>query len=351
MLSKYFWAMRFTSIILFLLIGSSLGFAQRADWENPRVFKVGTTKPHATFYVFDSPEEAKKNEPFLSNSYQSLNGNWRFKWSKHPSERPIDFYEESFDASNWDEIPVPSNWQMHGYGYPIYTNWKYPHKKSAPKIKGDFNPVGSYRREFDIPKIWDGKQILLHFAGAGSAYNVWVNGKKVGYSEGTKTSAEFDISQFVKTGTNSLAVEVFRWSDGSYLEDQDFWRLSGIERDVYLHAVDAIRIEDFFVKALLDTTNYSTGILQLQLDFLTTNTKSKLAVSASLETLDGQTVFAEEKLVPNSEKSSVEFVTRLSEIKPWSAETPSLYRLNIELKKVEKLLKSPLLKSGFALWK
>lgn len=297
------------------------------------MFKVGTTKPHATFYVFDSLDEAKKNEPFLSNNYQLLNGDWKFTWSKHPSERPLNFYEENFDASGWDEIPVPSNWQMHGYGYPIYTNWKYPHKKSAPKIKGDFNPVGSYRREFDIPEIWSDKQILLHFAGAGSAYNVWVNGKKVGYSEGTKTPAEFDITSSIKVGKNTLAVEVFRWSDGSYLEDQDFWRLSGIERDVYLYAVDPVRIEDFFVKALLDITDYKTGILQLQVDLLNAKAESRLAVSVSLESLDGGTVFAEEKLVPNSENPSVELDTRLNEIKAWSAEDPNLYRLNIELKK------------------
>jgi beta-galactosidase len=318
--------------LLVFVLSVTFCIAQKPDWENPKVFKVGTTKPHTTFYLFNSLEEAKKNKPFESENYQLLNGSWKFKWSKHPSERPQDFYQESFDVSGWEEIPVPSNWQMHGNGYPIYTNWKYPFKKAAPKIKGDFNPVGSYRRTFDIPKSWSDKQILLHFAGAGSAYNVWVNGKKVGYSEGTKTPAEFDITQFIRPGENTLAVEVFRWSDGSYLEDQDFWRLSGIERDVYLQAVEHTRIEDFFVKALLDTEDYATAVFQLDVDVLALKSDSDHQVSITVETLDGQLILKEEKTVPKGETSSVRFEARLDNIEPWTAETPDLYRLNIELK-------------------
>lgn len=185
-----------SSLILLVLAANS--FAQKPDWENPKVFKQGTEKPRATFYLFNSVEKAKENQPFSSENYVLLNGNWKFHWSEHPDKRPLTFFEEGFDVSGWNEISVPSNWQLHGYGYPIYTNWKYPHKKSAPKIKGDFNPVGSYKTQFNISDLWNGKQVLLHFGGAGSAYNVWVNGKKVGYSEGTKTPAELILQSILE---------------------------------------------------------------------------------------------------------------------------------------------------------
>lgn len=346
-LASTFDRMRSSTTLLIILLSSAFCIAQQPDWENPKVFKIGTTKPRATFYVFDSIEEAKKNKPFESENYQLLNGNWKFKWSKHPLERPLDFYQENFDVSSWDEIPVPSNWQMHGYGYPIYTNWRYPFKKAAPKIKGDFNPVGSYRRTFEIPENWNDKLVLLHFAGAGSAYNVWVNGKKVGYSEGTKTPAEFDITRFIKSGENTLAVEVFRWSDGSYLEDQDFWRLSGIERDVYLQAVEPARIEDFFVKALLDTEDYATAVFQLDVDVLAMKSDSEHQVSITVETLDGQQILKEEKAIPEGETSSVRFKARLDNIEPWTAETPNLYRLNIELKRDGQTSQATSIKIGF----
>lgn len=335
--------MRLSFLFLAFLFLSFRSTSQKPDWENPKVFKVGTTQPRATFYVFKSLEEAKANKPFQSDNYQLLNGDWRFNWSEHPSKRPLDFYQQDFDASDWDEIPVPSNWQMHDYGYPIYTNWRYPHKKSAPKIKGDFNPIGSYLRTFEVPQRWNGKDILLHFAGAGSAYNVWVNGEKVGYAEGTKTAAEFDITEHIKTGENLLAVEVFRWSDGSYLEDQDFWRLSGIERDVYLQAVEPTRIEDFFVKALLDTTDYSTGIFQLQIDALVKQEAKDQTLLVSIESNEGKVIYEKEKMFA----ASLQFVHRFDDIKAWSAENPNLYRLNLELKKDGQTVQVTSIKIGF----
>lgn len=316
--------------------------AQKPAWEDPKVFAEGTETPRATFYLFETVEGARNNEPFKSSNYQLLNGNWKFNWSKHPDHRPTDFYKTDFDASNWDKIPVPSNWQMHGYGYPIYTNWRYPHKKAAPKIKGDFNPVGSYRTEFDVPKNWDRKKVLLHFAGAGSAYNVWVNGEKVGYSEDTKTAAEFDITDKVKTGSNQLAVEVFRWSDGSYLEDQDFWRLSGIERDVYVYAVDEIHIVDFFTKALLDKESYSEGILNLHID-LAGDVSDSYSVNYILKDENRKVTLSEEKAASNQ----VNFTGTVPKVKAWSAETPNLYQLLIELKKDGESVQATSIKIGF----
>ncbi|MCF8460201.1 MAG: DUF4981 domain-containing protein [Flavobacteriales bacterium] len=340
--------MRIISISFWsLLIFTSASIAQKPDWENPKVFKRGTETPRSTFYLFKSVEKAKSNQPFSSENYVLLNGNWKFHWSEHPSKRPLSFFEEGFDASSWNEIPVPSNWQLHGYDYPIYTNWKYPHSKSAPKIKGDFNPVGSYKTQFDMNDSWDGKQVFLHFAGAGSAYNVWMNGKEVGYSEGTKTPTEFNITNHIKKGSNNLSVEVFRWSDGGYLEDQDFWRLSGIERDVYIYAADETRIEDLFVKAQLNKSDYKTGVLNLEVDITGIPTQG-FDIEMTLEELDGSVVLTEQKIIASdTNNQSVVFEKTLPNIKPWSAETPNLYRLIVELKKGGKTIQATALKIGF----
>lgn len=334
-----------SSLILLVLAANS--FAQKPDWENPKVFKQGTETPRATFYLFNSTDKAKENQPFSSENYVLLNGNWKFHWSQHPDKRPLTFFEEGFDASDWDEISVPSNWQLHGYGYPIYTNWKYPHKKSAPKIKGDFNPVGSYKTQFNISDAWNGKQVLLHFGGAGSAYNVWVNGQKVGYSEGNKTPAEFNITEHIRKGSNNLAVEVFRWSDGGYLEDQDFWRLSGIERDVYIYATEEIGIEDVFVKAQLNKSDYQTGFLNLEVDVSGTEARG-FEIKMILQDLEGSVVLSEQKTVEADLKNqSVVFENTVPNVKPWSAEAPELYCLIVELKKEGKTIQATALKVGF----
>ena len=333
---------------LILVVLTTYCTAQKPDWENPKIFSRNTETPSATFYLFNSVEKAKENKPFQSNNYKLLNGNWKFHWAEHPSKRPLTFFEEDFDASSWDEIPVPSNWQMHGYGYPIYTNWKYPHKKSAPKIKGDFNPVGSYKTQFEVSPSWSGKQVLLHFAGAGSAYNVWINGKKVGYSEGTKTAAEFNITEHIRKGKNNLSVEVFRWSDGAYLEDQDFWRLSGIERDVYIYATDDVRIEDVFVKALLNRSDYKTGALNVEIDLATTADAQEFEVQITLEELDGAVVYSEHKAItPDPKNRSLLFEKEFPNVKPWSAEAPNLYRLIVALKKDSRTVQATALKIGF----
>ena len=177
-----------------------------------------------------------------SSRYVLLNGNWKFNWVKQPEDRPKDFYKTNYDVSAWAEIPVPSNWEMHGYGTPIYTNITYPFRNNPPFIQGqrgytvekEPNAVGSYRHEFTLPADWVDKEVFIHFDGVYSAMYLWINGKKVGYSQGANNDARFNITRYVHPGKNQVAVEVYRWSDGSYLEDQDMFRLSGIHRDVIL---------------------------------------------------------------------------------------------------------------------
>jgi beta-galactosidase len=197
--------------------------------------------------------------------HKSLNGSWKFNWVRKPAERPRDFYKLDYDVSGWNEIPVPGNWELQGYGIPIYTNWIYPFSPKNPNppyIPHDNNPVGSYRTDFTIPDDWNGRpaatgrwhggQVFLHFDGVRSAFYLWLNGKKVGYSQGSRTPAEFDITKYLRKGKNVLAAEVYRYSDGSYLEDQDTWRLSGIFRDVYLFSTPQVHLRDFFVRCDLD---------------------------------------------------------------------------------------------------
>ena len=203
-----------------------------SEWENERIFAVNKEKGHVTYIPFSSIESLKGDKSFdfpwetpSSDLYQSLNGMWKFYWVKEPSERPLEFYKVDYDVSHWNELPVPSNWEMYGYGTPIYTNVNYPFRNLPSVIrpqKGftnevEVNPVGSYRRNFVVPVDWKDKEIFLHFDGAYSGIYIWVNGEKVGYSQGANNDAEFNITPYIRTGENVLAVEVYRWTDGSYL--------------------------------------------------------------------------------------------------------------------------------------
>ncbi len=340
--------MKFRIVLLLACILSGnpdAAIAQKAAWENPKVYSENVLKPRASFFCYESLDKAKDQKPFSNRNYFLLNGQWKFKWSEHPDQRPIGFHENHFDVTTWDEIPVPSNWQLHGYGYPIYANWQYPHKKAAPRIKGDFNPVGSYKRSFHIPKEWTEQRIVLHMAGAGSAYNIWINGKKVGYSEGTKTPTEYEVSNLIEEGENTIAIEVFRWCDGSYLEDQDFWRLSGIERDVYLYTTPKTFIEDFFVKALVDSVNYTEGWFNLQVD-LEGVANSATSVLCKLEDDTGKIVYSEGEESPKG-KSSHSFKAIVPNVSKWSAEQPNLYSLTLELKDGRETLQVISRKVGF----
>lgn len=313
------------------------------DWENPKVFAINAELPHATYIPFPNLDLALKTEPKNSPWYKSLNGKWKFNWVPKPADRPLDFWRVDYDDSKWKEIDVPSNWELQGYGIPIYVNSDYefaPENPRPPHIPHDYNPVGSYRLKFTIPESWKDHDVFIHFGAVKSAFYIWVNGQKVGYSQDSKTPAEFKITPYLKPGENLLALEVYRWSDGSYLECQDFWRISGIERDVYLYAAPKTRIRDFFARTLLDE-NYKNGRLDLEVEILNDSpavafkTKKLLVynLTACIISDNGEKMFLEKKTftLKPGEMKTLNYKGEILNIKPWSAETPNLYTLCLEL--------------------
>ena len=269
---------KFTLLVLFIVLSlysckryrnyEGVAFTEKEprDWENPEMISQNKEDPHATLISFDDEATALEGIKANSPNYLSLDGTWKFNLVKSPDQRPFWFFKDDYDTRDWDDIEVPSNWQMKGYDVPIYVNITYPYKKDPPFIPHDCNPVGSYKRNFKIPSGWKNKEVFLHFGGVASAFYVWVNEQLVGYSEDSKTPAEFNITKYLKRGNNSLAVEVYRWSDGSYLEDQDFWRMSGIQRTVFLHARPGTYIKDFFAIGDLEN-NYKDGVLKLDVSY------------------------------------------------------------------------------------
>lgn len=300
---------------------------QPADWENQNVYQINREEPRAWYIPFANTQELDRDNKWSSSLIKSLNGEWQFHLSKTPSERPFYFYKNDFDTRDWDKIKVPANWELEGFEYPIYSNVKYPHEKTPPTIQKHYNPVGSYKRSFTLPSGWDGKEIFLHFGAVGSATYVWVNGHTVGYSEDSKTPTEFNITKYLKSGENSLAVEVFKWSDASYLEDQDFWRLAGITRDVFLMARNKQYIRDFRVKANL-ADDYCTGIFKLEAEVVNTTNENVFSVSADLKN-EGVVI---QSFTSNIKEGKVSFNAELSNVLKWSAEIPNLYDLHLTLK-------------------
>ncbi|MES2485345.1 MAG: sugar-binding domain-containing protein, partial [Bacteroidota bacterium] len=310
-----------------LLLAAQFMAAQQNEWENPKVLDRNKQAPHATYVIYDNQAAAIAGKPEASAYYKSLNGPWKFSIVKKPADRPQDFYAVNFNDKNWKDIPVPSNWEMQGYDIPIYTNIKYPFPKNQPFIAPEYNPVGSYRKTFTVPENWDNKEVMLHFGSISGYARIFVNGKEVGMTKASKTPAEFDVTSFLKKGENLLAVQVFRWHDGSYMEDQDFWRLSGIERDVYLHALPAVSVTDYQVSATLDDT-YTNGAFSAKIDLKKYNYgNAKGAGSFTFTLLDpaGKEVYANTQVL-NANTKQLEFSTTLPRVQVWSNETPNLYR-------------------------
>jgi beta-galactosidase len=297
------------------------------DWENPAVNQINKEAPRAYYIPFADTSEVDADDKWASSLLRSLNGDWLFNMSQNPSERPYYFFKDDYDTRNWSTIPVPSNFELQGYTYPIYTNTQYPHAKTPPTIQDNYNPVGSYKRTFIIPDNWDGKEIYLHFGAVSSAMYVWVNGEKVGFSEDSKTPAEFDITKYLKPGENTLAVEVYKWCDGSYLEDQDFWRLGGITRDVFLMARDQQHIRDFRVTSNL-ADDYTTGLFTLSAGVVNASEEKPVTLEASL--YDGEKLI--ETLSDESKTGTFSFSSEYDNVKRWSAEIPNLYKLVLILK-------------------
>ncbi len=304
------------------------------EWENPAVVHINAEAPHATLWPWPGEAAALAGtDPLASPWVESLNGNWKFDWAPRPGERPGGFEDPAFDDADWDEIPVPSNWQLHGYGVPIYVNSSYTFSPAEPPfIPHDDNPVGSYRTRFTLPDAWEGRQTFLHFAGVNSAFYVWVNGHFAGYSEGSRTPAEFNISPYIReSGENLLAVEVYRYSDGSYLECQDFWRLAGIFRDVRLISREAVYMRDFEVRTDLDA-GYRDAELNLAVEVRNlTRRNVTCRVQARLLDSAGMQIDRFGGPVEASGAGSVRYSRLIHDPLKWSAETPHLYTLLISL--------------------
>ena len=336
------------------LVESDLRLKPRAvspthDWENQHIFERNKEKGRTTFIPFADAEEMYADPTYMtpwahtnSSRYMLLSGNWKFHWSKQPSERPADFYKTSYDVSGWEEIPVPSNWEMQGYGTPIYTNQTYPFRNNPPFIEPvqwytaaeEPNAVGSYRRDFTLPADWKGKEIFLHFNGIYSAAYIWINGKCVGYTQGANNDSEFRITKYVKPGKNVVAVEVYRWCDGSYLEDQDMFRMSGIHRDVYLVATPQVSLRDVRLASSFDN-RLTNAELEIEAE-LHNYGKKRAAAQVRVTLLDAENRQVGVLAIPVTQMASGEESVRKGTIKVenpmlWSAETPYLYTVNIEL--------------------
>lgn len=311
------------------------------EWNNnPDLFQIGRMDAHAFFLPYPSAAEALKNDRTATPFVRSLNGDWRFHFAENPDSRPADFYREDFDASGWDTIPVPSHWQLQGYDFPQYTNVVYPwvgHEDLKPPFAPTkYNPVGSYLRTFTVPAEWSGQPVFVSFQGVESAFYVWLNGELVGYSEDTFTPAEFDLTPYLKEGENRLAVEVYRWCDASWLEDQDFWRLSGIFREVYLYTKKPVHVYDFFATPALDSV-YRDGSLRVKVQVRNYDAagRGRHTLTARLYDRSGKPVLGAEARHEFSvdDREAVEFELTLSVANPlkWSAEQPHLYTLVLEL--------------------
>ena len=333
--------------VLFFSSATLVNAQVKPDWENPHIIGINKAQTNATFSSYSNQDDALIFEQ--SDAEKSLNGKWKFNWVAKPEDRPLEFYKPGFDVSEWDEIYVPGNWQMQGYGIPIYTNIKYPFKKKQAKVTAKppksytsfnlRNPVGSYKRKFQIPEGWNNKTLYIKFDGVKSAFYLWINGEKVGYSQGSMTPATFNISEYIKEGTNEIAVEVYRWSDGSYLEDQDMWRLSGIYRDVRLIAKNKVFIRDFHISTDFDE-NYQDADLSINLKVKNTSTETVKGFRVQATVFDSNKKIVQEsdkKLMAQIPEISAQNEKELSiEMKikkplQWNAETPNLYTVLLQL--------------------
>ncbi len=343
------------AILIAFFTQSMLG---QNDWENELVFEKNKMLARVPAYSYHNSQDALTGNRELAR-IKTLNGNWKFKYVGQDDKRPMDFMNPDFDCSKWDDIDVPSNWELQGFGQPIYSNiiypftpdilnpelkygWRGPQPPKPPKIYRD-NPVGSYSREFEVPSDWDGQSIILHFGGVSSAFYVWINGEEVGYSQGSRLAAEFDITDYLKKGKNKIAVQVFRWSDGSYLEDQDMWRLSGIHRDVMLMAQPKIALNDFFVRTKFDA-NLQDAKLEIRpkvwvkdesADLKQWQLKAKLYDDSNKEVAELSAVSFD---AIYNERWPQRDITKWAMLeadirapRKWSAEDPYLYRIVFEV--------------------
>ncbi len=338
-------------LVLFFLMNTYC-IAQRVsnDWEKPEFLDQNKEAPHSTFVLFDQKADVVTGNIKKSLFYKSLNGEWDFLYTENYKKRPLDFFVPNLNVSSWSKLNVPSNWELNGFGLPIYTNIIYPFPKNPPFV-GDDNQVGTYRKIFTVPASWKDKQVMLQFGSISGCAFVYVNGIKVGISKVAKSVAEFNITPYLIEGNNLLAVQIFRWHDGSYLEDQDFWRLSGIERDVFLYAMPSLTIWDFSLAADLDK-QYKNGIFNADIIVRKFKENSIKEAALTVELFDqyGNLVNIQKKKIKigNDSLQKISFLGKIKEPHKWSAEAPNLYDCIITLlDPAGKIINTTAVKVGF----
>lgn len=306
----------------------------RKFWENPEVFSINQELPHATAMPQANTASLLANSSIDSPWVFSLDGPWKFHWSRCPADSPSDFYNPDFDTSEWSTIPVPSNWELQGYGVPIYVNDRYPFPKNPPHIPSDYNPVGAYKKTFTIPENWQAREVFIQVGAVKSAAYFWINGVWLGYNQGSKTPVEFNLTPYLQEGENEIAMEVYRWSDGAYLECQDFWRISGIERSVYLWSAPKMHIRDFFVRGDLDD-HYQDGLFTIDVAIQHFHPKESDHInSLRIQLFDANKALVFEAHRKVSSISSAQQLTireRIAAVKKWTAETPQLYQVILSI--------------------
>ena len=355
-----------TRLFLFLLLLAGITAAQtkyHPHWENPDTNQINRIQMHAASFAYETRELALKNDYEKSARFLSLNGEWKFNWVESPDKRPVDFYRADYDDSKWANFKVPANWEFNGYGIPIYldSDFEFSNSPNPPEIPHSFNPVGSYRKKFTLPEGWNGNKVYIHVGAFKSAFYIWVNGNFVGYSEDGKMEAEFDLTNYLKPGENIIAMEGYRFSDGSYLECQDMWRVSGITRDVFLFTRPMIDVWDYKTTTSLDE-NYKNGIFSIDVELFSSLKNSAEKYFTEIEILDAnsKSVFKQKKDIAETiekyhdykltmfnymrwgkkdfqeymdemNKKVIHFETAIPNVKQWSAEIPNLYTMLITL--------------------
>lgn len=318
--------------ILFFLFGTTIVYSQQNEWENPVKYEWNKEQPHTDFMIYDRSGDAIKDEYELSPWYKSLNGKWKFIYSPAIDKSEKQFYRMDLSSDYWSDIEVPSNWELQGFGEPIIRNIQYVFSPNPPYVDVE-NPVGTYRKTFTVPSNWQNKEVMLHFGSITGYAQIYVNAQKVGMTKASKTPAEFNVTNYLKEGENVLAVQVYRWHDGSYMEDQDFWRLTGIERDVFLQAYPKLTIWDFFLKSSLDGA-YKNGIFNVTVDLreFTGNHMKKGTLKLELLDKTGKTVLSQQKKFNVKEEfTRLAFSGVIKNVSKWNAEKPSLYDCVITL--------------------
>ena len=330
--------MKFKLSLISFILGLAFGckqaplpvVAEQTFHYDHKIFEDNKLPPRATYFGFEASEIQKRED---SKRFLSLNGDWKFNWVKDPKQSPNTFHNVDFKDADWKTIPVPANWEVEGYGHPIYLDERYPFTTKWPDAPTDYNPVGTYRKEIMLDEDFLSEDVILHFAGAKSAMYVYLNGEYVGYSQGSKTPAEFNVTKYLKKGNNLIALQLFRWSDASYLESQDMLRMSGIERDVYLYTQPKVFVSDYFADTNLDDS-YENGVFKSMVS-VTNNSSEKVSKQLSIEILDSKNSI--HKTIESIEipaNATSEFISEkiIDNVRQWSAESPNLYTLKIILK-------------------